>query len=688
MHIGWEKAEIEAITLRQELDKVLQQKATSDERLGQLDAALKECMQQLRFVRKDQDQRVHSAVVKTSDEFEKITISLDEKLAEAGKRLAKLDAENTQLRKALSGKDRGIEDLSQYRTQLEADFNALMLRVESTEKENGSLKYELRVLEKELDIRNEEREFNRRMADAAQKHHQESVKRITRLETECQRLRLLVQKRLPGPAALAKMKSEVAVLRKDHAETRWKSNPSSFSSMEFCIGLAPDAPSKRISLLTEQLFTMEEENRALKDALNKKSSDLQFSTTTCVGTPSRLSQVAETGKYLSVQQERTLAAPSDMGSDDKASCAESWASALISELEHFKNENQLGTPSDRNMRISDMSLMDDFAEMEKLAVVSVDYPAGSSHHSSEEGNAIVGAVHPDDIKISPNRSLKLDESYTRSGNNISNTEQGSQKLQSDVSVSIHKILELVEGINVQSQANDASEKDDKLLSYKNSENPTGYMVRVFQWKTAELSAILQQFVRTCNDLLKGTADLEQFCLQVASNLEWIMNHCFSLQDVSSMKNAIRNHLDWDDESRSESEVDSGSVNTSVECNRLDVHQEDMPCFPVEGVLESGIIKGECFRIKLRESKDIVENLHSEMENVKQFEGNIGNQIEKQKMMNEDLETQRTDTDHEEDKASQSISHLENELENKNNSCKRLEETCHDLRMQLKRYLSF
>ncbi|EYU23674.1 hypothetical protein MIMGU_mgv1a026099mg [Erythranthe guttata] len=117
----------------------------------------------------EQDKRVHSAMVKRSDEFEKITIALNEKLADSGKRLAKLGAENTQLSKSLSGKEKVIEDLSKYKTQIEADFSALMSRVESTEKENTSLKYELRVLEKELHIRNEEREYTRRMADAAQR---------------------------------------------------------------------------------------------------------------------------------------------------------------------------------------------------------------------------------------------------------------------------------------------------------------------------------------------------------------------------------------------------------------------------------------------------------------------------------------------------------------------------------------
>ncbi|KAI3462744.1 hypothetical protein Pfo_019407 [Paulownia fortunei] len=803
-------------------------------------------MQQLRFVREEQEKRVHGAVEKTSEEFEKIRIALDEKLGEAGKRLAKLDAENTLLSKALSGKDKVIEDLSKYRTQVEADFNALMLRVESTEKENASLKYEVCVLEKELDIRNEEREFNRRTADVAQKQHQESIKKIAKLETECQRLRLLVRKRLPGPAALAKMKNEVEMLGKDQVETRRrKSNSSPTSSMEFCIELAPDAPSERINLLTEQLYTVEEENRALKDALNKKLSELQFSRAMYARTASRLSRAegqveeslkgqttAEPGKYLGFLQEHSLAASSDVGSDDKASCAESWASALISELEHFKNEKQLGTPSHRNMGTSDMNLMDDFVEMENLAVVSVDYPAGSSYHSSEEGNAINGASgnpsggHPssapgrelapvydcpskplisgqeiqsgyiaangvpgwlgdmlkmllehshvsqrnphellEDMKValahnsanatvfygkgstnhpdasyigsghvihtSPNKSLNLDASDTRNGNNISNTEKSGQKFQSNVSISIHKVLELLEGINIQSQDNGVAEffsgKDDKLLSYKTSENPTGYMVRVFQWKTAELSAILQQFVRTCNDLLNGTVDLELFAQQVASNLEWVMNHCFSLQDVSSMKDAIRNHLDWD-ESRSESEADSGSSNDPAECNRLHIQSEDMPYLPtvsplsghnsscqmeeafqppvnedsktwnveqankessifeLEGRLQSEIVKGECFRIQLQESKDIIENLHSEMKTMKQSKGKIGNQIEKHKMMKEELETHLMETNHEWRKACQRISHLENELENKNNSYKRLEETCHDLKIQLKRYI--
>ncbi|KAL0438414.1 UNVERIFIED_CONTAM: Filament-like plant protein 7 [Sesamum latifolium] len=53
------------------------------------------------------------------------------------------------------------------------------------------------------------------------------------------------------------------------------------------------------------------------------------------------------------------------------------------------------------------------------------------------------------------------------------------------------------------------------------------------------------------------------------------------------------------------------------------------------------------------------------------------------MMKEDLQAQLMETNHELREACQKISHLENELENRTNSCKRLEETCHDLKIQLK-----
>uniref|UniRef100_A0A5B7B2N5 Filament-like plant protein 7 n=1 Tax=Davidia involucrata TaxID=16924 RepID=A0A5B7B2N5_DAVIN len=827
---GWEKAEAEAMLLKQELDEILQQKVAGEERLTHLDAALKECMQQLRFVREEQEQRIHDAVMKTSKEFEKTRIVLEEKLAETNKRLSKLGAENTQLSKALLAKEKLIDDLNEHRTHAEADFNALMTRLESIEKENASLKYEVRVLEKELEIRNEEREFNRRTADVAHKQHLECVKKIAKLESECQRLRILVRKRLPGPAALAKMKSEVEMLGRDPAETRRrKSNPSPTGSMDFAVDNAPDTPSKRINFLTEQLCAMEEENGTLKEILNRKTNELQFSRIMYARTASKLSQVEtqleespkgqivmEPARNTPTPHELSLASMSDMGSDDKISCAESWASALISELEHFRNGKQTGTPSCKTVGASDINLMDDFVEMEKLAIVSVDKPFGSSHLASDEGSEIVGRLetqsgryslaaegseivpasddrlglsifnqeiqskvpgwlqdilkvvleqkrvtqrNPDeileDIKVAlayidhptpsdfvdakeslnhpdasnpshvrgyisqkpAEKSPMMDSSDKIIDDDLSVGKKSNQQFRSNLSKSICKIIELIEGISLPS----LDYGDGSFLPYKNSETPTDYMVRVFQWKTSELSAVLQQFVQTCNGLLSGKADVEKFAQELTSALDWIMNHCFSIQDVSSMRDSIKKHFDWD-ESRSEGEVEGGMISQLSEADKLRLPKEQLSYLPIvsasnghniffqtelqpnvredskrfkdglvnmenakkdlEGRLQSEIDKSESLMTQLRESEKTIESLQTEVETLKKAKRMIEDQIENHKLVNEDLDAQLAVARVELNEARQMFSSLETELENKSNSCAELEATCLDLQLQL------
>ena len=76
--------------------------------------------------------------------------------------------------------------------------------------------------------------------DAANKQHLEAVKKIAKLEAECQRLRSLVRKKLPRPAALAQMKMEVETLGKEMGEGRRRRSPTkihgSFISHSFDSG--------------------------------------------------------------------------------------------------------------------------------------------------------------------------------------------------------------------------------------------------------------------------------------------------------------------------------------------------------------------------------------------------------------------------------------------------------------------
>lgn len=804
-YIGWEKAEAEVVSLKLQRDEAVRQKVSGEERLGHLDAALKECMQQLRHVREEQEQRIHDAVTKTSREFEKSQRVLEEKLAEASKRHAKMVAENAHLSKALSLKEKLIEELNRQLNQLEVDFNALMTRLETTEKDNASFKYEVRVLEKELEIRNEEREFNRRTADASHKQHLESVKKIAKLESECQRLRLLVRKRLPGPAALAKMRNEVEMLEKDSVEMRRKPNPNGLmfdSTVDNC----SDTPIKRISILTEQLCVMEEENKTLRELLIKKSNELQISRNMYARTASKLSQVdshlEESPKDLSTMEpirsslaphEVSLASMSDIGSDDKASCAESWASALISELEHFRTEKQRGSLSSKIVGASDINLMDDFVEMEKLAVVSVNKPTGdslvSTHVSSNEANlrarpleteysseAVGSEMVPvsdsesgfsllnqemnfkgkvpvwlqdtlklvleqnrvtgrnpqdllEDIKVAlthmthpkPNAScydsgkiqnifLARDSSREVTDVDIPQSEKSNQQFQSDLSKSICKMIELIEGISLSSPEYE-----------KNSETTADYMVRVFQWKTSELHAVLQQYVHACYDLLNGKVDTDKFAQELATALDWIINHCFSLQDVSSMRYAIKKQFDWDD-ARSESEAEVGMMGHFLEPARVPREQfsyltsstaSDGHCIQteelksavveenrklkselvnmefekkeLEGRLQSAAERSEYLMNQLQESEKVIASLQMDLQNLRESNGKIGEQTENHKMTNEDVDTQLTVARAELNDTRQRLSSLEVELENKSNCCEELEATCVELQLQLERY---
>ncbi|XP_076900514.1 filament-like plant protein 7 [Bidens hawaiensis] len=498
----WEKSETQVLALKQELGKATQQSGA--------DSALDECMQQLRFVREEQEKRIHDAVMKTSREYEKRIIILEEKLAESNKKVSKLGLENTQLSSTLSVKEKIIDEQHLVRAQLDYDLRAAMSQLESTQRENASLGYEIQVLEKELEIRNEEREFNRRTSDMAHKQYIESVKKIAKLETEAQRLRLLVQKRLPGPADMAKMKNVAEVNRR-------RSNPFPMESTDY---------NKKISFLTEQLISFEEENKLLKEFLHQKTIELSKSQT------------------------------SDIGSDEKVSMAGSWA------------------PSYNTVGASDIGLMDDFVEMEKLALVSVDKPFA------------------DDIKI-----VLAEKDNCNSDVAINNKDANGYSVD-EINKSIQKLVELIEGIRL-------SEKNDDV-----SETPTGYTVHVFQWKTSELRAILEEFLQICNKLVNGKVGVEDLVKGLTSSLTWIVNHCFSLQDVSSMKDEIKKQFEWD-ETRSESEVEGGAHLS--EADKLTFSKDQVPGWPMAA---SGNIRNKIFHLEpnvreeVRKLKDDMANLES------------------------------------------------------------------------------
>ncbi|CAJ2635376.1 unnamed protein product [Trifolium pratense] len=817
---GWEKAKVEVLSMKQGLEEALQHRLVYEERVAHLDGALKECMQQLRFVREEQGQRIHDAVMKASKEFEKECMVWEEQLSETSKRLAKAETENSHLNKTIFAREKLIEDLKRQLTQAEADHSALRNRLESTEKDNTSLKYEVRVLEKELEIRNEEREFSRRTADVSHKHHLENVKKIAKLESECQRLRLLVRKRLPGPASLAKMKNEVEFLGRDSVEIRRNKLNSTSLMLESSLDGSPGTPNRRINTLTEQLYAVEEENKALKDSLNRKMSELQFSRVMLSRTASKLlqleSQSEESSKgQVALEQHRSNLTPhelsfasmSDIGSDDKVSCADSSASALISELDHFRSGKQKESWSCRSIGASDINLMDDFVEMEKLAVVSVEKSSEISGASLKEVNEINGLLetgksettpevvgkvtipvsdHISDFMASIQKTCSLDElkdnipswlqdvvkmvleqnhvthknpgailenireamrylnnqdpcvfgsnkvsghvDESDTSNNsstvvpstdvnitdLSPVKKTKQQAQEDPSKSIGKIIELIERISL--PAVDCDNSDS--LSTSDSGMPTGYMVRVFQWKTSELGNVLQQFLHVCYDLLNGKVDHEKFTEELTIALDWIMNHCFSLQDVSCMRDAIKKQFDWD-ETRSESEAEFGMLSHFVEEDKLHHSAEQLSCLPqattsdghdlqtremycdeeeeiknikgrlisaesqketLEGRLQSATDKIDSLTNQLQESENTINSLRLELQSSNKCNGILEDQIQNHKALKSDLDAQRKGTELKE--VGLKVLELEVELENKNHCCEELETRCLELQLQV------
>ncbi|CAH1431057.1 unnamed protein product [Lactuca virosa] len=424
---GWEKAEAEAATLKNHLESVTLLKLTAEDRASHLDGALKECMRQIRNLKEEHEQIIHDVVLAKTKQWDKLKLEFDTKISNLDQELMRSAADNAAISRSLQERSNMLIKMSEEKSEKEAEIERLKSDIESCEREINSLKYELHIVAKELEIRNEEKNMSVRSADVANKQHLEGVRKIAKLEAECQRLRGLVRKKLPGPAALAQMKLEVDSLGRDYGESRVKRSPvkppsphsphsqhsqhsQSFSSLpDFTLDSLQNYK-KENEMLTERILGMEEETKMLKEALAKRNTELQASRNICAKTVSKLQSLESQVKGYSGQIQNASNAPSvasfsEEGNDDEVSVTGSWATALISELTHNKkdnNNNKIPESPQRSENANNLELMDDFLEMEKLATDSVSKetpeteelnPKGInviSHDDQELGDAISG----------------------------------------------------------------------------------------------------------------------------------------------------------------------------------------------------------------------------------------------------------------------------------------------------------
>ncbi|KAE8668115.1 RING/U-box domain-containing protein isoform 1 [Hibiscus syriacus] len=757
--LGREMAEADhAITLKKELDEALRQGKLANEKLYNSEAALKECMQQLNFVRDKQERRIRDTVAKTSREFEKAQEALQDKLTDANRRLEELTLENSRLSKALLVKEKLIEDKQKLKSQSEVEFSSLMGRLDLIEKENAFLKYEFHVLEKELEIRNEEMEYTRQLSDLAHKQHLQDVKKIAKLEVECQKLRLLLQKRLPGPAAMVKMKNEVEMLGKDKSEVRRrKPNPTRDLIVRGSTAEnPPENPTKRINLLLEQLHNVEE-NKTLREIMTKKDAQIQSLCSMCSQTSSRpTTELKSRPKELfkgqksmelirnsPLSSELSVTSSFDIGSIDGNSSSCSWANALFSESAQLYK--RLGNPIDHKaITVPEMRLMDDFLEMEKLALSDgkelVPFEQGHcgfsntkqiqskdvageryfdwlqivlkaiSEHKRISSRSLVEIL--EDIKIalgcgnllntpdvnknecsmppieanahhissyigwkSPNVSPSTGSLGRASSVDTSAEKTKDQQFQPSLSKSIGKIIKLIEGIGPTS-SNSSKTCQEKNQTPKQSPTQADYFVCVFQWKSSELSTILQRFHRTCNDLLNKRADLETFAEELSFALDWIVNFCVTPKEASSARDKIKRHFGWND-SQSEIEVASASHTSAVEPDVTHTSKEQS-----SDSFASSPDQNRSVIPENEETKESIGRLQAELNMLKESKEMVEDQLENQKSINEYLDTQLIVAKAKLNEIFQKCSSLEVELEFKNNSCEELEATCLELQLQL------
>jgi chromosome segregation ATPase len=631
--VGQEKTEAEVDCLKKELDGAPSQGVAANEELSHSDATLKKCMQQLNSFREEHEQKIHDAVMEATSEFERAQKTLEGKLMETSKRLTNLAIENTNLSNALLLKEKLVEELHKRASQTLAEFNALMARLDSTEKENAFLKYEFHMLQKEHEVRNDELEYNRRSSDASRRQHLESVSKVTKLEAECQRLRTLMRKRLPGPAAFSKIKSEVEMLGKEPMELRRKPNLTrDLVLRDPIMEISPEIPVKNIDFLIEQLRGKEEENKVLREMMTRKNAELQSSRIMFSRTASRLSQVEAQVMELSGDQksvELTMHSPSsrEVLSPIAGSDAGSWANALISELEHLR-DGKLKSPSGHKaMKVMDMSLMDDFVEMEKLAMVSTQTPSAGGNRPSSAGKELVP------VEQEKQEIHMKDDSTDKSFDWLQVVLNAIFKQQR---ISKRSLTELLEDINI-------------ALGYINHPN-------VCEPNTSAFSR------------LPVECDISGYITWKSPSESSIVD---SLNETSRPDTPVKETSKQHDQ--------SNLTDLQEENDRLKNELNNM-----EARLHSATDKSEALMMKLRESEQSVERLQAEVEILKESKGMIEDQIENQKSINEDLDTQLTVTKAKLNEVFHKFSSLEVEFEDKSNCCEELEATCLELQLQLER----
>ena len=268
--------------------------------------------------------------------------------------------------------------------------------------------------------------------------------------------------------------------------------------------------------------------------------------------------------------------------------------------------------------------MDDFVEMERIALVSADKPFGDSHASQPLETELNG----DSSELKGSEIVPLSDS--ESGFIVSNQEiRSKDTIIGKVPGWLQDVLKVVLEQNRVTQRN----PDEILEDIK-----------------AALVYINRPNLREVVDARESSNNLD------ASN-----GHHIQMEEL---------HSNVREENRKLREEFMNSESAKKD---------------LEGRLQSATDKSESLMNQLLESEKTIVSLQTELETLKESKGRIEDHIGSQKLMNEDQDRQLAAARVELNEARHKFSSLEVELDNKNSCCKELEATCLELQLQLDRY---
>ncbi|CAH2076522.1 unnamed protein product [Thlaspi arvense] len=449
---GWEKADSETLALKRQLETATLLKITAEDRSSHLDDALKECTRQIRIVKDEGDKKLQDVVLAKTRHWDKIKADLEGKIDELNQGLHRAASDNAALSRSLQDRSEMIVRISEERSKAEADVEKLKANIQLAEKEISSLKYDVHVASKEVEIRNEEKNMSLKSAENANKQHLEGVKKIAKLEAECQRLRGLLRKKLPGPAAMAQIKLEVESLGPEFTDPRAQrsiaQNPNhNAHKPDLSADYKWDECKRENVCLTRRSLEMEEEIQTLKELLAARNNELQVSRNVCGKTLGKLKilegqlHVFHNDKNSPKSNSRDLSESLSSGHDHN------YPPSVTSVSEDGFDEEGSSTSTDSHKvrtvnvdgsskpRISTrLELMDDFLMIEKLAANDPD-GANSASKSCNSfcSSKSVGKQYAN--KSSEQDDTALDQLLTFLRSRIS------REFESQEGISIEKILE-------------------------------------------------------------------------------------------------------------------------------------------------------------------------------------------------------------------------------------------------------